>query len=389
MLKAVKVRLHPDERQVQLLKFQFGAARWAYNFALAWRRDAWTVRQEGVTLRQTLDRLVGLKRETETAWLKDADSQVPQQAVMHLDRAFQNFFRKRTRYPRFKSRHERQSISYPQRVRVVDCDRVRPPKVGDVRAVLHRPLPGALKTVTVSCSCTGKYFASLPLDDGMQIPSKDAELEENRVVGVDLGLKDVAVTDAGNKTGNPGFLRRGERNLRRKQRQMSRRMKGSRNRAKARLLVAKAPEKVAHARRDFQHKLSKSLIDENQAICVETLCVKNMSRNRKLARLIQDASWSRFDVMLGYKSEWYGRHLMHVDRWFPSSKTCSACGSTKGRLGLSDRVWECDGCGATHDRDVNAAINIKTEGIRIMKAEGLSVSACGGSHKAGTLPAAA
>ena len=168
----------------------------------------------------------------------------------------------------------------------------------------------------------------------MQIPSKDAELEETRVVGVDLGLKDIAVTDAGNKTGNPGFLRRGERNLGRKQRQMSRKMKGSRNRAKARLLVAKAHEKVAHARRDFQHKLSKSLIDENQAICVETLCVKNMSRNRKLARLIQDASWSRFDAMLGYKSEWYGRHLVHVDRWFPLIEDMLSLRVDEGEAGV-------------------------------------------------------
>ena len=389
MLKATKVRLYPTAGQRKALAFQFGAVRWVYNFGLDWRSRAWQERGEDVTRRMTLDKLVELKREDETAWLKDADSQALQQALMHLDDAFSRFFRKRSRHPRHKTRRGKQSLSYPQRVRVVDGNSLYLPKVGAVKAVLHRELVGKIKTVTVSRSWTGKYYAAVLCDDGAALPAPLSSIDANAIMGVDMGLSHLAVTSDGHKEANPRFLKHAQANLRRKQKSLSRKQKGSANRSKARVLVAKAHERIAHARNDFQHKLSRRLIDDNQAVCVETLKVKNMLKNRRLARHIADAAWGELLGKLAYKARLTGKHLVQVDQWFASSKTCSACGVKVEELPLSVRQWECPACLGQHDREVNAALNIRQCGILKLKAEGLSVSACGGLLKTGALPAAA
>ena len=360
MFKAVKVRLYPTTRQQHELACQFGAVRWVYNQALARRRDAWRERHETVTLRMTFDQLVELKRQPETAWLKDADSQALQQAM-----------------------------AYPQRVNVVDGNRLYLPKVGCVKAVLHRELVGRIKTVTVSRSPTGKYYASILCDDGKALPQPDGHIYGDSVVGVDLGLTHLAITSEGGKAPNPRCLNQGMCNLRRKQRALSRKQRGSANRNKARMRVAKVHERIANQRHDAQHKLSRRLMDENQAICVETLCVTNMLKNRRLAKAISDAAWGELVRKLEYKASWYGKHIVRVDPWFPSSKQCSHCGEVVSELPLSVRSWECPTCHHRHDRDVNAALNIKAEGILKLKAAGLSVSACGGLRKTGVWSAVA
>ena len=389
MLKATKVRLYPTIEQQAALSFQFGAARWAYNYALDWRSNAWKESGESVTRRMTLDKLVELKRDDETAWLKGADSQALQQSLLHLDNAFDRFFKKQARYPKHKSKRGKQSISYPQRVKVVDGDNLYLPKVGNVKAVLHREIAGKIKTVTVSRSLTGKYYASILCDNGELAPKAISDMDADAVIGADMGLSHLLVTSEGYKEGNPRFLKQAEVNLRRKQRSLSRKVKGSANRSRARALVANVHERVKNARNDFQHKLSKRLIDDNQAVCVETLKVKNMLKNRKLAKHISDASWSGLLRKLGYKAMWAGKHLQQVDQWFASSKKCSVCGTIAEAMPLDVRVWECESCGAKHDRDINAARNIRQQGILKLKAAGLSVSACGGLRKTGLFPAAA
>jgi putative transposase len=316
--------------------------------------------------------------KAERAWLQDADSQVLQQVVRNLDRAFQNFFAKRARYPRFKRKHGRQSIQYPQRVKLAGA-RVYLPKVGWVNAVVHRGIAGHIKTVTVSKTATGKYFAALLTEDAAPTPAPAQEV--STVVGVDLGITDIVVTSDGWKSGNPRHMVRAEQNVQRKQRQLARKQKGSHNWEQARLFVAKAHERVRDARNDWQHKLTRRLADENQAVVVEHLAVKNMLRNRHLAKAIGEAGWSNFVAKVQYKLARKGGHLVTVDRWFASSKRCSQCGTVREALSLTQRFWQCLPCGALHDRDVNAAQNVLQQGILTLKAAGLTVSACGGMRK--------
>ena len=389
MLKATKVRLYPTAEQRQELAFQFGAMRWVYNYALDWRSKSWKGKGEKITKRMTLDRLVELKATKETAWLKNADSQALQQSVMHLDDAYQRFFKKLGRHPRYKNKHGKQSMSYPQRVKIVAGCSLYLPKVGTVKAVLHREIEGKIKTVTVSRTQTGKYYASILCEDDQPTHEPVKAIEAESVTGLDMGLTHLAIASTGEKQKNPRFVKQAAANLRRKQKSLSRKRKGSSNRSKARVLVAKAHERTANTRNDFQHKLSKRLVDENQAICVETLKVKNMLRNRKLAKHIADASWGELLRKLDYKSVWSGKHLVKIDQWFASSKTCSGCGTKVEELPLSVRQWTCRTCQQEHDRDINAAQNIRQQGILKLKAEGLSVSACGGLRKTDCLSAVA
>lgn len=389
MIKTIKVRIYPSAEQRKILAFQFGAMRWVYNFALNWRRSAWKEQRESISKRQTLDRLVSLKNEDDTIWLKEADSQALQQSLIHLDMAFGRFFKNSGRYPRFKSKRGRQSMSYPQRVKIVNHNRLYLPKVGDVKAVLHREVAGTIKTVTVSKTPTGRYFASILCDDEREAPKPLGFLTESEVMGLDMGISRLITSSTGEKTDNPRFLKRAAANLRRKHKALSRKKKGSANRSKARVLLARAHERTAAARNDFQHKLSKRLIDENQAVCVETLKVKNMLKNRRLSRHIADAGWSELVRKLDYKAIWSAKRLVRIDQWFPSSKTCSTCHTKVETLPLTTRQWQCEHCGQQHDRDINAAENIRRQGILKLKAEGLSVSACGGSRKTGIVPAVA
>ncbi|EMW4601909.1 transposase, partial [Escherichia coli] len=256
-----------------------------------------------------------------------------------------------------------------------------------IEARLHREITGMLKSITLSRSATGKYYASLLCDDGMEAPAKPALI--SNVTGLDMGLAHFVIKSDGNKIASPRHLINASRNLRRKQKALSRKKKGSANRRKVRIQLAAVHERVASARADFQHKLSRAIVDENQAVIVETLKTANMMKNHHLARAIGDAGWSGFITKLEYKAAEKGVHLVKLDQWFASSKTCHCCGHKMSEMPLHKRIWQCPECGVEHDRDINAALNIKRKGILELQAAGLVVSAHGGQRKSVTQTVAA
>jgi len=291
MLKATKVRIYPTPEQADFLNQQFGAVRFTYNKALHIIRSQY--RRHGAKLRAKKDLkplLAVAKKSRKYHWLKNYDSIALQQACINLDRAFQNFFDPKlpARYPRFKRKHGKHSSYHCTSIKA-GGDWIKVPKLTPIKARLHREITGTLKSITLTRTTTGKYYASLLVDDGEEAPAPLQTVDA--VLGVDMGLTHLVINSQGHKTPNPRFLRRARTNLRRKQKALSRCQKGSKGRAKARLKLAKAHERLANARADFQHKLSRQLIDDNQAVVVETLKVKNMLKNRKLAKHIADASW--------------------------------------------------------------------------------------------------
>lgn len=338
----------------------FGCARWFYNNSLAVNNETYKQTGKGLSRQGYNDRLPALKQEF--PWLKDCYSQVLQSVSLNLSRAFINFFEGRAKYPNFKSKHGKQSIQYPQNVKLKD-GKIKLPKIGEIEAKIHRSFEGELKTVTISMSKTGKYYASLLFDDGKPDPTPNSE---GKVVGVDLGLTHFAITSDGSKFDNPRHLKQRENNLRRKQQKLSRKKKDSKRRAKARRIVARVHERISNTRKDFQHKLSRKLVNENQVIVVENLAVKNMVRNHNLAKAISDCGWSEFTRQLKYKSEKAGKIYLEISRFFPSSKTCHVCLDRVDSLSLDVPSWECTNCKVKHDRDVNAAINIRDEGLRLL-----------------------
>ena len=379
MFKATKVRIYPTDEQAVFLNHQFGAVRFVYNRALAIKNHYY--KRHGLSLSPLKDLkplLAIAKKSRKYAWLKESDSIALQESVRNLNMAFNNFFDKThpARFPKYKSRHGRQSSYHCMSVSV-GSDWIKIPKCDPIRARVHREIEGTVKSITLSRTVTGKYYASILIDDGIALPEKRNHIEQDKIMGLDMGLSHIAIASNGDKTPNPRFLIYAAKNLRRKQKALSRTKKGSRGSAKARLLVAKAHERVANARHDFQHKLSKQLIDENQAVAVETLKVKNLLQSKKLAKHIADASWSSLIEKLEYKAVQAGKHLVKINPWFASSKTCSECHHRLDALPLNIRHWECPSCHAQHDRDINAAMNIKQQGIIILKAAGLTVSANG------------
>jgi putative transposase len=360
MLRVVKVRLYPNTEQQQALEQSFGNCRWLWNYCLNLMSQTYKETGKGLSGYDVKRLIPQLKKEYE--WLSLAYSSCLQQVCLNLGVAFNNFFEKRTKYPRFKSKHGRQSIQYPQNVKVLD-DYLQIPKVGDVKAVIHRPLEGKIKTVTVSKNCSGQYFAAVLFDNGSEKPKASTE---GTAIGVDVGLTYFAITSEGSKYANPRFLTKHEKNLKRKQQQLSRKQEGSSNRKRARLKVANVHRKITNCRGDFLHKLSRRIVNENQVIVVENLNVKGMMQNHKLAKAIHQVGWGMFCTMLKYKAEAEGKVYQEVDRFFPSSKTCHVCLDRVGSLPLDVRQWTCEKCQTTHDRDVNAAINLRDEGLRIL-----------------------
>jgi putative transposase len=376
--KAVKVRLYPTLEQEVVLAQHFGCARWWWNFAL--NKSIETYRDTGKGLgRSALNALLPkLKKDEETAWLADCYSQVLQAVTLNLTTAYKNFFECRARFPRFKSKPGRQSIQYPQYVQVIGDALKLPGKVGIVKAKIHRTIEGTIKTVTISKEPSGKYYASIltEVEGENPIPST-----EGKVIGIDLGLKHFAITSDGSKVSkydNPRHLAKHEKNLKRKQKKLARKQKGSNSRHKYRKVVARVYERVSNSRQDFLHKLSKKLVNENQVVVVENLHVKGMVRNHNLAKAISDVGWGMFTNFLAYKLEKKGGKLVEIDRWFPSSKLCSNCYYQVEEMPLDVREWTCPHCGIHHDRDGNAATNIREEGIRLLQVDGTSISAVGG-----------
>lgn len=357
--KAFKFRFYPNKEQEQFLVQQFGACRWVWNHFLRQRIDHYAETGKGLNYYDNAHALIQLKRESDTEWLQEALSQSLQQSLMDLQTAYRNFFARRTKYPKFKSKKGKQSFRIPQRFSLED-NRLKIPKAEPIRIVVHRPIEGKMKSVTISCTKTGKYFASFLCELETDEPQPDTN---KPMIGIDLGLIDFAVTSEGEHIQHPHYLRETEKQLKRAQRVLSRRKKGSKGKEKARQRAALLHEKVTNQRKDFLHRLSHRLIGENQAIFLEDLAVKNMVRNRYLAKSISDSGWGEFVRQCEYKGSWYGCHVGQVDRFFPSSKRCAECGFIVQSLSLSVREWTCPDCGASHDRDENAAVNILAFGI--------------------------
>jgi putative transposase len=378
LLQAVKVRLYPSAEQQVILSQHFGCARWWWNYAL--NKSIETYRETGKSLGQSALNafLPKLKKTEETIWLSECYSQVLQATTLNLTTAYKNFFAGRARFPRYKSKHGKQSIQYPQNVKVLEGFVQFPGKVALVKAKLHRDIEGTIKTVTVSLDPSGKYFASILTETEGDNPAVSTE---GRVIGIDLGLTHFAITSDGckvSKYNNPRHLALHEKNLKRKQQKLAKKQKGSNSRNKAKKTVAKVYERVTKSRQDFLHKLSRKLVNENQVVAVENLNVKGMVRNHNLAKAISDAGWGTFINFLAYKLEKKGGKLVEIDRWFPSSKLCSNCYYQIDELPLDIREWTCPNCGTRHDRDGNAATNIRAEGIRMLQTDGTAVCANGG-----------
>jgi len=363
MITATKIRLYPNTSQVEKLAKSFGCARWLWNNSLAETQKLYHETGKGLGQFALNNRLPALKKEFE--WLAESHSQVLQSVSLNLSRSFINFFEKRAAYPNFKSKQGKQSIQYPQGVKVVEGRKLFLPKIGHIPAKVHREITGKIKTVTVSKTSTGKYFASILTENNLIQPEI---AYEGKIIGIDVGLTHLAITSDGAKFDNPRHITKAEKNLTRKQKKLSRKVKGSNNRHKARLLVAKAHEKTANARKDTLHKLSKQLVDENQVIAVEDLNVKGMMKNHCLAKAISDVGWGQLTGMLKYKAERAGKGYIEVNRFFPSSKTCSCCGIVVKTLPITVRSWTCEHCGTLHDRDINAAQNIALEAQRLIAA---------------------
>jgi len=373
--KAYKYRFYPSDEQKRVLAQTFGCCRYVYNWALRQRTDAYYQRGERMYYEGTAQRLVLLKKQEETVWLNDVSSVPLQQALRHLDKAFRNFFDGRANYPTFKKKRNQQAATYANNAFIWKDQALTLAKMdAPLSIVWHRPLPDGCKpsSVTVTKDEADRYFVSILVEEDI----KALEVSP-KTVGLDLGLKSMVITSDGHTYGNPKFFSKNEKKLAKAQRRHAKKKKGSKNRNKARLKVARLHQKISDRRRDYQHQLSASVIRENQVVCVESLQVKNMVKNHCLAKAISDVGWSEFIRQLEYKAEWYGRTIVKIDKWYPSSKRSFDCGHLLDSLPLDVRSWACPECGVVHDRDINAAQNIL--------AAGLAVAACGEAVRPGAV----
>jgi len=358
MMKAFKFRLYPTEAQAGKLNQHIGSCRFVYNWALD--QKVKTYEQTGKSIsRFDLNKLIPvLKLSNE--WLGEVNSQSLQGMTKQVESAFTRFFREKNGFPNFKSKKNPiQSFPVPQHYSVdFENSTVKLPKIGAIKAVLHKKFEGELKTATISKSCTGKYYISILVENNGELPTKQV-FSALTTVGIDVGIKDFAVLSTGEKIENPKYLKNSLKRLKALQRRVSKKVKGSKNRAKAKQRLAVTHEKITNQRHDFQSKLSFRLVSENQAIALETLNVKGMVKNHCLAQSISDAGWSSFVTKLEYKAEWLGKTILRIGRFEPSSKLCNVCGYRNSALTLAMRDWQCPTCNTLHDRDINAAINIK------------------------------
>jgi putative transposase len=356
MFKAFKYRLYPSDTQKELIVKHIGSSRFVYNLALETKNTAYLGSKHNFSSFDLIKQLPDLKKEC--GWLKDVNSQSLQQSIQNMDIAFKKFF-KGAGFPKFKSKHKgKQSFSIPQNVIVENGLLIIPKFKEGIDIVLHREIKGAIKSATISVTPTGKYFVSVLVDTNIEIPIK-APIKENTTIGIDLGIKDFAITSDGEVFENPKNLRKAQSKLKYVQRKYSKN-KGKRTKQHLALLH----EKVVNKRKDFLHKTSTKLIRENQTIALEDLNVAGMVKNHNLAQAINDVSWSTFVAMLEYKADWYGKNILRIGRFAPSSKTCNCCGYINKELTLKDREWTCTKCNSVLDRDVNAAINIKSFALK-------------------------
>lgn len=364
MLKAYKYRIYPNVSQKNLLGQHFGTSRWVYNWALENIIRHYEKTGKYLSRRTLQDTLVALKKDTE--WLKEVNSQSLLATLMHVEKAFRKFFRKQAGFPQFKKKYSmRQSYQCPQHVQVdADNNRLHLPKIKNIKIRLHRAFDGVIKTCTISRTSTDKYFISILVDTPDVAPPL-SQVEADKTIGIDLGIKDFVITSSGIKEPNHKYLYKSTKRLERVQRRFSKKCKGSASRGKERRNVAKIHEKVTNQRKKGAHKVSAHLVYKNQdtSFALEDLNVSGMMKNHKLARAIGDCGWHFFTKTLQYKATWAGKNVIFIDRWFPSSKICSQCGTTKKELSLAMRTYTCNHCHMHLDRDINAAINIKNAAL--------------------------
>ena len=358
--RTYKFRLYPNREQSELLARHFGCARFVYNHFLNQRKEQYRLTGKSDNFYAQERSLTELKKQKATAWLKEVNSQSLQFALRSLETAYTNFFKKRAKFPNFKSKHSKNSFTVPQYVSIVGGRLFLPKFKEGIKCHVHREITGKVGKATISKTPSGKYFVSVFTEEEYVTPVK----KSGKSVGVDMGLKDLLITSEGETFKNNRYTKRYERKLAKAQRHLSRKKKGSRGFENQKLKVARLHEKIANSRADYLHKCSISLVRRYDTICIEDLNVKGMEKNHRLAKSITDSSWGIFVSMLTYKAEWNGKKVVKIDRYFPSSQTCNVCGYVnKHTKDLSVREWECPVCHTHHDRDVNAAINILRFGL--------------------------
>ena len=368
IFRSYKFRIYPTKTQQELLSHHFGCVRFVYNHFLDLRNKNYKELNQKTTYFDCATKLTNMKKEDEFSWLKNVNSQSLQQSIRHLDVAFVSFFQKRTKFPRFKKKTDKQSFVVPQFFTLdSSLNKLYIPKFKEgIKINIHEKVKGKLKHVTVSKTSSGKYFASFSCEQEYQqyVPTGSS-------IGIDVGIKDLAVLSDGTKYRNVKALKRNLKKLKFKQRQVSKKIKGSSSRKKAIKQLALVHEKIMNVRRDNLHKVTTEIIKNHDVVCVESLAVIKMMKDHVLAQALSDSAFGEFFSMLEYKAEWNDKKIIKIDRWYPSSKNCSVCNTINQGLTLKDRKWTCRSCGTEHDRDINAARNILEQGLKILSGSGM------------------
>ena len=381
MLKAYKYRLYPTEPQKLNIEKHIGCSRFVYNYMLALHQELYENHNQSWNKYECIKKLVPLKKTEEYSWLKEVNSQTLQQSILNLDTAFHNMFQKHAKFPKFKKKNKsKNSFHVPQNVSVFfDEKLVFLPKFKEgISCIFHRRFDGNIRNATISRTKTNKYFISIVVELPYSPCQSSKPSKKTNSIGIDLGIKDFAILSDGTKIPNPE-IKKYNKQIEKLHRNLSRKQKGSNNKNKARLKLARVYEKVDNIKTDFLHKLSHDIVNKNHVdyIFMEDLNVSGMLKNHKLARSIASASWHKFNTFLNYKAEWLGKKVLKIGRFEPSSKLCSVCGYKNKELTLKDRMWICPECGTQHDRDINAAVNIKNIGLNTAGIAG--IQACGES----------